>query len=192
MLPAMATYKKVHQRRVPYTELTISSSREICTQDTFGSELRSPRGGRSSAPLLADRSTGTAPRGWSDYGTSTRRIHSGPRYPRYWRRSTNAVSRDASHAVRSANHIPLQYPAQRQMLNYHALPEDLRLMKIPKPLRLSCRTALRIVRLTSYILKSPELTLFQVATPVAIEYSCEECSWNGPRLTSWIRMIDRK
>jgi hypothetical protein len=57
---------------------------------------------------------------------------------------------------------------------------------------LSYHTVLRVVHLTSYILKRPELTFFQLATPVAMEYSCEECSWNGPRLTSWIRMIDRK
>ena len=48
------------------------------------------------------------------------------------------------------------------------------------------------IHLTSYILKRPELTLRQVATPVAIEYNCEECSWNGPCFTSWIRMIDKK
>ena len=140
MLLAMATYKKVHQRRVPYTKLTISSSRENLHSGHFRIRITKTRGGRSSAPFLADRSTGTAPRGWSDYGTSTRRIHSGPRYPRYWCRSTNAVSRDASHAERSANHIPLQYPAQWQMLDYHALPEDLRLMKAP-PFKLPHRVA---------------------------------------------------
>jgi hypothetical protein len=46
--------------------------------------------------------------------------------------------------------------------------------------------------LTSYILNSPELTLPQFGTPVAMEYSWDECSWKGPVFTEWIREIDRK
>ena len=65
-------------------------------------------------------------------------------------------------------------------------------MKTTNSLYQSCRTEFRGVRLTSYILNRPELTFLQVATPVAIEYSCEECSWNGPRLTWWILMINRQ
>ena len=51
MLPTMATHKKVHpSTQGPYTELTISSNREICTQDTLGSELRR-QGEEELAPL---------------------------------------------------------------------------------------------------------------------------------------------
>lgn len=45
---------------------------------------------------------------------------------------------------------------------------------------------------TSYILNSPEFTLFQFGTPTAIECNCGECSLNGPCLTSCMRIIDIK
>lgn len=44
----------------------------------------------------------------------------------------------------------------------------------------------------SYILNKPEFTFDQCCTPVAILYSCEECSKNGPCFTSSIREIDKK
>lgn len=43
--------------------------------------------------------------------------------------------------------------------------------------------------LTSYILNKPVFTFLQFGTPNAIECSWEECSWNGPYLTSWIRLM---
>ena len=45
---------------------------------------------------------------------------------------------------------------------------------------------------TSYILNKPELTLPQLGTPAAMEWSWEECSWKGPYLTSWIRVTAMK
>jgi hypothetical protein len=94
---------------------------------------------------------------------------------------------------RSADLVPLYNTTQGQVLDYHALSKDFRLMTKSNPIGLdSCVEERDKIHLTSYILKRPELTLRQVATPVAIEYNCEECSWNGPCFTSWIRMIDKK
>jgi hypothetical protein len=62
------------------------------------------------------------------------------------------------------------------VLDYHALFEDLRLMTIANPCVSALCPRFQDMRLTSYILKRPELTFLQVATPVAMEYNCEECS----------------
>ena len=76
------------------------------------------------------------------------------------------------------------------MLHHHALAENLCL---EERLVSGLGGDMEMEQLpTSYILKSPECTLCQYCTPVAIECSCDECSWNGPDLTSCIRMIDMK
>ena len=144
----------------------------------------------------SDRSTRIAPRASGHQGVITPCTHGcpGPGSPRRRHRTVNVVRRDdRSHGGWSADVVPLHNPTQRQVLDYHALSEDFRLMTKSNPIGLnSCVEARDAMHLTSYILKRPELTLRQVATPVAIAYSCEECSWNGPCLTSWIRMMDRK
>lgn len=74
------------------------------------------------------------------------------------------------------------------MLHDDPFPKDLSLVHAVNNVSVEAPMGLR----TSYILKSPELTLDQCCTPVAILYSCDECSWKGPCFTLWIRLIKRK
>ncbi len=53
------------------------------------------------------------------------------------------------------------------------------------PPRGTCCTTTRLDNTSAtYILNIPLFTLRQPCTPTAMEYSCGECSWNGP-LFSW-------
>ena len=85
--------------------------------------------------------------------------------------------------------VPGQEAPEGDVLDHHAFSEDFGLHRTVSLRRME---GAQDGAPTSYILKSPECTLCQCCTPVAIECSCDECSWNGPDLTWCIRMIDRK